>query len=150
MDTTKSYVKMCRYARDLQEGWRPQSGDWWYVSARERFSPILRITYGQEIKWRDCESEYLLPHDIGLYGIVWLPRQDQLFRRLYSQQNQPEADLACQSDIEQRIFEFGKYLGGESNYSAEKLWLLFFMASKYKRVWKDGRWIKNRKVLAYI
>lgn len=150
MDTTKFYVKMCRYARILQDGWRPQSGDWWHVGARDLFSPILRVEYDGQVKWRDSENEYLIPRDIQLYGIVWLPRQDQLMRFIYPQRKKEYEPMTANYFKLERVLSFSRYIDFEYDLSMEKLWLMFFMAWKCKKIWKDGRWMKDQKVLEYV
>ncbi len=149
MDTSKSYVEMCGHARCLQDNWVPQSGDWCYISAYERFSPIVRIAYEQGVKWRDCVAEYVLPQDVRLYGIVWLPRQDQLVRLVYPLQMEPVSDEMFRHNRRQ-IHYFESYLDSTGSCSIEKLWLMFLMASRYSKYWKDGRWLKDQKLVDFV
>lgn len=135
MDTSRSYVKMCRYAQYLQALWEPKQDDWWHVGARDVFAQIKKTVINGEEKWMDFERNYFLPRDINLYGIVWLPRVDQLQEMLkyLSEEKKPK------KSINNKIKNFCSAYETDKNLSDEKMWLMYYMAKKFKKVWKEGR-----------
>lgn len=137
MDTTRSYLRMCREAMEIQAQWVAENGDWWHVGARDLFSAVLMVDKNSKYKWKDSERFYDLENDIGLFGIVWLPRQDQLQRMILRQSGE-----SCMELLEKITF-FSKQIEFEDSPTMEKLWLMYYMFITEGKIWKDGRWVKN-------
>ena len=140
MDTSRSYVKMCRNAQELQTSWIPEKGDWWHIGAKDNYAQIDDIIINGEKKWTDGEKNYYLPYDIDLYGIIWLPRQDQLQKMsgfMIEGKN-------ISKHINSIINDFCEHYNTEENLTFEKMWLMYYMAKNYKKIWKEGRWVKQK------
>jgi len=142
MDTSRSYVKMCRKAQVLQRSWIPEEKDWWHVGARDAFEQIKKIAGNGIEKWTGGEKYYYIPQDIVLYGIVWLPRADQLKKM---------SGYICEGKklnktINSKISEFCSACEIEENLSEEKMWLIYYMAKNFNKIWVEGRWIKQKNM----
>ena len=146
MDTSRSYVKMCRNAQDLQRSWKPEENDWWHIGARDVIDQIGKIKiYGKE-KWTGGEKSYHLPEDIALYGIVWLPRTDQLQKMTG---NICEKNFLSEQ-INAKVEKFCKDHDITEKLSHEKIWLIYYMAKKFNRIWSEGRWVKQKNISTVI
>lgn len=115
MDTSETYIKMCRKARGIQ-----------------RLKPD-----GSQGEFVYCEREvYQEVDDRPLTPYIWLPRQDQL-------QEMVNEDWAI--TFAHFCVWFSKYeliLLGDIK-SMEQLWLAFVMKEKYGKVWDGEDWIKQ-------
>ncbi|MCB1194548.1 hypothetical protein KDK77_00040 [bacterium] len=134
---TREYVRMCRKSKDLQVNWRPESGDWWYVGARDLICPIIYQEVGGKLQWSDIEHQYNLPRDIDLYGIVWLPRIDQLQGMIM------ENTTAKYDELIEGFLYFMKTLSDPAIQNPAQLWLGYYMYATQQKNWKEGRWVKE-------
>lgn len=70
MDTSDEYIAMCRHAREIQEIWQPEDGDFFYyntaVETIGRYTDFL------------CPVDYVQEYPVSQKDCVWLPRLDQL------------------------------------------------------------------------
>jgi len=70
MDTSDEYIAMCRHAREIQEIWQPEDGDFFYyntaVETIGRYTDFL------------CPVDYVQEYPVYQKDCVWLPRLDQL------------------------------------------------------------------------
>lgn len=113
MDTSKTYIEMCKKAEEIQ-----------------RLRPIVAD---------DHDYFYCKVHGFGcdLDKAVWLPRQDQLQEMLsIGKSNTFTGLLALQLFIEDNA----KY--EMLDWSMEQLWLAFVMKSLYQKVWNGKEWVK--------
>ena len=134
MDTSKEYMIMCHNAKEIREIWKPVEGDFYY--SRRNGNSVLTndlIFLGDKVLGRlkvDC---------------LWLPRQDQLQEMIigrYVRHNWPPAasivwDFSSFADPSEDVHRYCK--------SMEQLWLAFVMKEKYKKIWNEKKWIKEKK-----
>jgi hypothetical protein len=132
MDTSETYIKMCKKAVEIQEVWNRNIGDW-YVDS-----------FLNNIKQKDDWNIYILWYDEPfLYQsrFKWIPRQDQLqdffspvtpniFRDIFNFSNALKYSL---------VYEENRQLF----YSMEQLWLAFVMKEKFNKVWDGNDWIDH-------
>ncbi len=129
MDTSKTYIKLCEKAEEIQGLIAPlnirkpdyqsqcgadmsKSGDWWHLN-------------------------------------TWLPRQDQLQEMIDFEVFQNVNDLEHKEfNINDFVWfcEFGygnifKKQPKEVFTSMEQLWLAFIMKVLYSKVWDDNKWV---------
>jgi len=101
MDTTEKYIKMCESAKEIQEMWKPDIGDWFLSDFRgttgfskdlekqicgndkEKWEKIQCLTHKPSIKDYVTISDSDGAHTYKMneffkHRHVWLPRQDQL------------------------------------------------------------------------
>lgn len=142
MDTSLTYVKMCKKAEEIQGYWKHLTGD--YCSWSE--SIYLLHNWGDKgltIDWDDLSDSNAIcvvsPNDeYGEYlkysNVIWLPRQDQL------QEIFGTYDYCCI-----KLYEMGD--GCEPIHltvdSFEKLWLAFVMKKKFKKIWTEEDWVEE-------
>ncbi|MCD6461106.1 hypothetical protein J7L67_10625, partial [bacterium] len=107
---------------------------------------IKKTVINGEEKWMDFERNYFLPRDINLYGIVWLPRVDQLQEMLKYLSEEKKS----KKSINNKIKNFCSDYETDKNLSDEKMWLMYYMAKKFKKVWKEGRWVKQKNMALNI
>jgi len=146
MDKSKEYVEMCRKAKEIQESWVAEVGDFW--------------TYGGA-----CSEVSMMCYDecFGVQkeeGQIWLPRQDQLQEMILSLERFVNVELWSlkeQFDTSLRVLlkivkDFNDFTwGGEVNggqlrnirsgivTSMEQLWLAFIMKENNK-IWNGKEW----------
>ena len=160
MDTSKTYIKMCEKAEEIQ--------------ALKRIGSLIHRTKTGDILSLDLEDGdfFTKPLDFTLYAVfvapreveidmgyselnrVWLPRQDQLqemvdFKPFYSINSKENAKYDL--NIFMRFCEWGY---GSSIFvkqpkelfpSMEQLWLAFVMKERYKKVWDGEEWQTDQR-----
>ena len=130
MDTSKEYIEMCEKATEIQEGWKPNEGDF----SRDGSGGIFIIdgwSIGGFRKFRKDNSDQ---H-------AWLPRQDQLQEMImetghisnYFTLMRMFTNITCGSKM--HFYHTLKTL--------EQLWLAFVMKELYQKIWKDHEWISE-------
>ena len=139
MDVSRQFVRMCRHAKGLQIDWIPKNGDWLYVGARDTCSPIILTGYSGIPKWTDSANFYDLPDETELYGIVWLPRQDQIQKLIRQEYNQPYLSMA------EQFMEFSLKYEVDVDLGFEQRWLRFYMFLTEFKLWVDGKWTGRNK-----
>ena len=122
MDTTPKYILMSEKAIKIQEGWRPQRGDF-YLS---KYTKSVVVAH----PWFDLSTL----NDTEKY--VWLLRQDQLQDML--------SQRVCLFVL---IRDFKSFCNDSRiqtlHTSMEQLWLAFVMHEKYEKHWHEdkGEWV---------
>ena len=136
MDLTPYYVRMCTLTPELQARWVPLP--WDYISCRVDNSvtcilpgkPVNKLNShwvdGTKIQGKEC-CGFKVEH-------VWLPRQDQI------------------QDIIFRIpgwtgkyhRRFAAFINHKKARSTEQMWLRYYMALTYKKVWYLDEWEYDR------
>jgi hypothetical protein len=147
MDTSKENILMCEKAVEIQEQWRPSSGDLYYE----------HIDRKPKEEWTEYDYEELLVHRIlgsddeqNLCSVnicnalkrdvIFLPDQDYLQGML-----QP----CSVSEIILRFYDWFRKWEMESSLreyttaTMERLWLGFVMKQKYNKKWSGTDWIKE-------
>jgi len=152
MDKTKEYIKQSD-CPEIQDGWQPEVGD--HVWRKY-------TVFGEEIDkdiWEsDKSAEVIILHfksDIeGYWGAtnsngeerifnsakelhkttsIWLPRQDQLQKMIWS-----SSEFSLLDNF--RNYVFATNFKDSIPVSMEQLWLAFVMREKYNKVWENGKW----------
>lgn len=134
MDTSKTYIRMCEKARELQFAWEGRLGD----VVRHQGKGIIYYTKPSDLLQGD--------------GCIWLPRQDQL------QEMMPSVNY--ENNLAHLAWMFDKFCNSSranpfqplaENYvilstltSMEQLWLAFVMKEKYKKTWNGTKWEVNK------
>ena len=131
MDTSTKYIEMCRQAKEIQELWRPQQGDFGCSS------PYLIYTIGKSAGFLSAESlDGKWSSLVNTTNDVWLPRQDQLQEIVHSGSTYILLD------------RFHKNVFGNPNIpydkdiTMEQLWIAFVMDKKLNKKWNGSEWIK--------
>jgi len=125
MDTSPRYIEMCEKAKEIQEKWIPQVGDYYWLGNRYSMtSEAVRML---------CSDPLIF--DFEKKEKVWLPRQEQL-----QEMCEPPLDILLME-----FFEWlPKYFIGVVFHSFEQLWLAYVMQKKYNKIWEDSKeeWVK--------
>jgi len=122
MDTSETYIKMCRKAKEIQElweGWTKITGD------RTVWKDAEPDSYG----YRDTRQSETNPTKEVEYEIIWLPCQDQLQEMV--NESIPRLDS---------IIPFWHNHMTINPVSWEQLWLAFVMKEKYNKTWNGETW----------
>ena len=139
MDTSATYIKICREAHEIQK-LKPEQEDCCFYASylTRRKCPVCKMFYMDENYCPDDGSllEKITEFIIETYnrgkGEIWLPRQDQL------QAMRPDGFRAqllqiCDFGREEAVYA--------SNFtSLEQLWLAFVMLMKYGKKWNGEEW----------
>ena len=125
MDTSETYIKMCKKAVEIHKARILCVGD--YYAYRNDFGYLVVGT----------DSLPATAHKIFIGGCIWLPRQDQL----------QEMSLEIVNDIKQiPISLIGKVCQYDSipmwMNSWEQFWLAFVMKKRYSKIWNGDDWVK--------
>jgi hypothetical protein len=122
MDTSETYIKMCRKATEIPKGHVLDDNDYYgignavdyyYSGCEEQWSPEFKSTF------------------------VWLPRQDQL----------QEMVLLKDRPVYHILDDFCRFVQslGKTMFSAwasfEQLWLAFVMREKFNKTWNGDEWV---------
>lgn len=142
MDETPEYIRMCEEATEIQEAWKPQSGDFVHSNVKEE----VRILY--------FSKHHGSPPEVYLNTLFthWLPRQDQLQDMMIDRFQEHKYPLW------QMMYVFNnfiacpplrhrkKYVDWLRKYvtqftTLEQLWLAFIMERMYKKIWNGEDWV---------
>ena len=138
MDTSKTYVRMCECAEEIQEQMPSHIGD----------DGRFRLTrFGDNVYMRIGGTQ----NDEGFcdgYKLVWLPRWDQLLEILIERVGDGIHDDTCWFKYSDRtmalksLYEFA--LKEDCRFdSHEQLLLAFVMREKHGKVWSGEDWEKK-------
>lgn len=121
MDTTLYYLRMCNGAKELQEKWKFEIGDY--------FSTVGQTTFDESM-FSIVDSWYEPTMKKRPDTWVWLLRQDQLQGML------PDTNVYRMFN---QIGAFGEQTGYER--SPEELTLKYVMKVVYDKTWHCGEWV---------
>ncbi len=132
MDTSETYIKMCKKAKKIQAIWQKVPQGLWHGHYSDGYDGSFYYIKPQDntddgIRCVDYE------HDTSdIAEQTWLPRQDQL-QEMYS------------GDLYTLLHDFTWFIeqGDKSSMqctSMEQLWLAFVMKEKYGKVWDGEEW----------
>ena len=132
MDTSETYINMCREAKEIQDGWVRGNGDFYYRDPEDDVYVVDCLVSSEDIE----RGKYL-------WRRFWLPRQDQL-QEMLGLDNHSLMMKFC------RFYNFNLgYNSADHNIifincqSMEILWLLFVMEEKYNKQWDGDKWIEK-------
>jgi len=130
MDMSKKYIRMCKKAKEIQDKWMPQLGDFYWPKRCLMIPEAVRVICSDPLRYGFFRRE----------EIVWLPRQDQLQEIFYeTTQLDYEAIVDAYDFIEHNLVS-PAYV--DQFTSLEQYWLAYVMSWKYKKFWDDdiGWW----------
>ncbi len=154
MDKSKQYIKMCESAKEIQESWQPEVGDWFlndyrgttgfsedvekqtWTDKKDVWERIQCLTYKSSIKDYVTISEPSGTHayttqDFFKHRHVFLPSQDYL------------QNMIGDNELYQLFYKL--YIFSEKNLSfktPEQLTLAYVMKEKFDKTWNGSEWIK--------
>lgn len=138
MDTSEKYIRMCSLAKEIQEKWAFQSGDFVYNPAFEKVEVLLHLGNNS-------------------INYIWLPRQDQLQEiciAFFMQKLRISKSKAFLRFLEwysgrlRYTFEHGLKNGNDFIDSGEELLLNRAMIMMHWKKWDGENWIKALEVPA--
>ena len=133
MDISPYYINMCTITSEIQSRWVPLP--WDYIFCRVDHS-VTCIMPGEPINklvghWADG-NKIQGPECCGFkVEHVWLPRQDQLQDLIFKIPN-------WTGKYHRR---FAAFIDHKQARSTEQMWLRYYMALTYKKVWGDQEWL---------
>ena len=136
MDTSKTYIKMCGEAGEIQKQWKPIDGDCcWHDDSGDDYlgswefpatTAVVHMATGNDKNY--------------WYNWLWLPHQDQLQEML----NYKEKTSYPVSHMIKHIDEFYSTMRyweqDAGDITMEQLWLAFVMKEKYNKTWGGNEW----------
>ncbi|RLC74433.1 MAG: hypothetical protein DRI61_16610 [Chloroflexi bacterium] len=143
MDVSKKYIKMCEKAKEIQEMWLPQIGDYYVAKWNKRKLILCGLKILKDI--RKNKDDY-----------IWLPRQDQLQDILidenYTEYENPlNLNRTMMDEVSEYVdkspfwagYKYKPYYHGFD--TLEQLWLAFLMYKKYGKIWNEnkGEWVNE-------
>jgi len=137
MDTTNEYIKMCKEAKDIQDKWEHDEGDFYAAGEHTckdfTYPELVNGIIGDENPFNHkcacCERNYYAE-------IWWLPRQDQL---------QDMLSVVC---IRKWAVYYERFINVYMKdpdcafRSTEQAGLGFVMEDIYGKVWNGETWVK--------
>jgi len=142
MDTSKTYIKMCKKAQEIQDVWCPEPYD---VAKENKWLGDFYMqqavdNWGDESHYYWVVEVYFAQHVNKNSGVVWLPRQDQL------------QEMVKTRHITRLVEALGKFTincescwQGNITISMEQLWLAFVMKEKYNKTWNGEDWVNDTR-----
>lgn len=140
MDKSKEYIRMCRYAGEIQRLWQACPGDFFADRTNAVACWVPGACGALEIKKGfGVETGGKV---IRITKYTWLPRHDQLM----------EMALKPATAFRDISFEFFRWtkepyhnnqlFPGKVFTSLEQIWLAFIMNKKFQKLWKNRQWEK--------
>ncbi|MCK5606505.1 hypothetical protein KAR91_31675 [Candidatus Pacearchaeota archaeon] len=123
MDYSVAYINMCKAAKEIQEGWKPETGDDIWIEANH-LPAVVKHT-------KIIEEEY-----VRLDSHIFTPRQGQLQGMVRTSNT---TDLELITRLVHKV-KGEDCLDYKYNWSAEQLWLAFVMKEKYGKTWYCETW----------
>lgn len=140
MDTSETYIKMCKKAKEIQNAKWLKALHSLCTSHPWIGGDIFAV--GDEVFMHDScphAGKFIGP-DYCNRNAIWLPRQDQLQEMLYDRLSNPHAWILVEKFS---YYSKPQFLGNDiSDMSMEQLWLAFIMKEKYNKVWNGSDWLK--------
>lgn len=158
MDISKEYIKMCEKAIEIQEGWKPQRGDFYCYQDIICGAPVYTVESNNlrdlnksdtmkgkycmicDYAWDSFQNIYSVgwnENDALLGRFVFLPRQDQLL------------EVAFEDDGLQTVCTELEWFSKDAEYGAgftisgtmEQLLLAYVMKFNRNKTWNGEDWI---------
>ena len=130
---TKSYIKMCEQAEEIQKTWRPKDCDiFCYTKSRE----IGEVCADNK---KRTQKEY----DENLKHQFWLPTLEQLFEMAGKTMEYDFIGcmpLVLNQKIEKSLSKYGIYNWG---LSYKEIVLKYIMEELYDKTWISKKWVKS-------
>jgi len=140
MDRSRTYIRLCAGAQEVQAQWRPAHGDFFVGEERRIQCWVDSVHAGREVRQGfgiTRKGDKL----ISLTPYIWLPRLDQLMelaqvpgRRFESVSQEfytwAKTDYPIWQQAPSRVFA-----------TLEQVWLAFVMQCRQAKVWDGSSWI---------
>lgn len=134
MDRTQIFIKKCFFAKEIQQLWQYEEGDFYFNHRRKEI-----ISCGSWFRSRASRDSIIDGQKI-YSNMTWLPRQDQLQCLLRKHSGfEYQDDLAATHNLVRYSLEHPEI------YSMEQLWLAFAMKIRFQKVWNGENWIDQNQ-----
>lgn len=119
MDTSPEYINMCRQARELQEMWEPEPGDFYKLPGRFITCIVLKNS--------------LIDMDA-----IWLPRIDQILQHI---SEIPQWTHYKGYELMYKVLDYysNYFTRGKDSYEQSFVQILY--SEKYNKSWNGEDWI---------
>lgn len=134
----EEYIKMCREATEIQEQWKPKSGDMFHFKAViNPFKPCMFRS--------DVNNSIVSYSENNQLDKIWLPRQEDL-QEIYM------APYKGGLHVSTMVNSFYRWFWDEYNnkvkscleqYDWNEIWLCFVMETCYSKRWTGETWEKT-------
>jgi len=141
----KEYLEMCQKAGEVQGIWRPRVGDWVMDFQNKCKSVVVCVGgndsfYLAQVNADNPNSTYLQ----YVSKVYWLPTQGQLQEMLGIAGDVKPALL---EEITQLRYKYNyESSDGSVSLNGEKLWLVFYMWKKHRKLWNMGKQCWEKEV----
>ena len=140
MDKSPKYIEMCKAAKEVQNQWKQEYGDF-FVSENGRIECWISDNQkGQKIKRGFAIN--IKKGIIRLSKYIWLPRLNQLIEMAQEIGRRYESVTQDFFDWTKRPYERLSGQPGELFPSMEQIWLAFVMHKKHGKQWDGSNWVK--------
>ena len=132
MDTSKTYIKMCEKADEIQNEWKPQEGD----CCVEKQYPDIPLFLFEDVRgWGFITARGWEEDDIfSQKESIWLPHQDQLQAMLNMSVSKAEREFHA------AYVSWDIGAEEEKDNTWEQLWFALVMERKYNKIWDGEDW----------
>ena len=146
MDTSKEYIKMCRLAKEIQEGWEPslidtvthnpkysrkQETGFVEGMSRDFYEKVLKENKDTLISWIYIRWKHSYNSAQAFEQIIWIPRQDQLISL---------SPYLSKTDIYRAFNVLDSAAQSFPFNSMEKVILAYVMRELYSKEWNGEAW----------
>lgn len=125
MDKSKEYVRMCRKAKEIQESWVAEVGDFWTYG--DGGSSVSIMCYDECFGVQKEE------------GQIWLLRQDQLQELVGLKEGEIIWSTYCDRLYHWLVKEERPHYAK----TEEQLWFCFVMKTRFDKVWDGNDWVRE-------
>lgn len=142
MNFTERYIKMCQKAKEVQEGWKRQIGDYvafpvngdYVISIitnlqEDSYPPVITVVDIKTMKQTTISALHVW------HPAIWLPTVDQLIELYYGTPNVKAREVATDLDC---------FVDPDWTVDLKEALLRMIMDLKYNKLWndEDEEWIK--------
>lgn len=134
---------MCEKAEKIQKEWKMQNGDFYY-NTKGLIQKVRIFGTSDDGDYRNRQIYTCNGGNKEYYGLIWLPRQDQLQKMIL--------DLVKIDGLSSSpIIPIGKFITyykkrgiSMKKTTFEQFWLMFVMKEKYSKQWSENKqeWVK--------
>ena len=143
----KEYLEMCQKAEEIQRIWKPRVGDW-VIDIQSDSICIICSVRGDNPDYfylvgtdADNPNDFYQQHVSKVY---WLPTQSQLQEMLGIADDIKPALL---EEITQLRYKYNyESSSGDVNLNGKKLWFVFYMWKKHRKLWDTERQYWEREM----
>jgi len=141
MDKSKKFIRMCESAKEIQQKWKQEYGDFFVAESGQIKCWISRAP--AEVKFKKGFGITVDADVIYIAKYIWLPRQNQLIEMAQIPGHRYEIIVQNFYSWTKEPYEMLNDMPNKLFRTMEQIWLAFVMQQKFNKQWNDTQWLKR-------